>query len=95
MNSEINTLKSPSQRALSSLWATLMTDLCLFTLPPLLLLSVTCAGVYYDPECNKDDINHAVLLVGYGVSSKGKQYWIVKNRWVSVGWHQAALHQLR
>ncbi|XP_073340791.1 cathepsin K-like [Pagrus major] len=36
-------------------------------------------GVYYDPNCNKDDINHAVLAVGYGVSIKGKKYWIVKN----------------
>lgn len=69
-----------------------MTDLCLFVLFILLLLhllSVTCPGVYYDPECNKDDINHAVLLVGYGVSGRGKQYWIVKNRWVShISWHQ-------
>lgn len=38
-------------------------------------------GVYYDPECNKDDINHAVLAVGYGVTGKGKKYWIVKNSW--------------
>ncbi|KAG7469553.1 hypothetical protein MATL_G00130100 [Megalops atlanticus] len=38
-------------------------------------------GVYYDRNCNKDDINHAVLAVGYGVSSKGKKYWIVKNSW--------------
>lgn len=46
-------------------------------------LPVMCAGVYYDANCNKEDINHAVLLVGYGVSTKGKQYWIVKNRWVT------------
>nr|XP_046255797.1 cathepsin K [Scatophagus argus] len=38
-------------------------------------------GVYYDPSCNKDDINHAVLAVGYGVSVRGKKYWIVKNSW--------------
>uniref|UniRef100_A0A3P8RRC4 Cathepsin K n=1 Tax=Amphiprion percula TaxID=161767 RepID=A0A3P8RRC4_AMPPE len=38
-------------------------------------------GVYYDANCNKDDINHAVLAVGYGVNTKGKKYWIVKNSW--------------
>lgn len=37
-------------------------------------------GVYYDPNCNKDDVNHAVLAVGYGTTPKGKKYWIVKNR---------------
>lgn len=38
-------------------------------------------GVYYDPTCNAEDINHAVLAVGYGVTVKGKKYWIVKNSW--------------
>ncbi|CAK6967811.1 cathepsin K-like [Scomber scombrus] len=38
-------------------------------------------GVYYDRNCNKDDINHAVLAVGYGVTPKMKKYWIVKNSW--------------
>lgn len=39
------------------------------------------SGVYYDPNCNKDDVNHAVLAVGYGATPKGKKYWIVKNSW--------------
>ncbi|XP_012673532.2 cathepsin K isoform X1 [Clupea harengus] len=38
-------------------------------------------GVYYDRDCNKDDINHAVLAVGYGITAKGKKFWIVKNSW--------------
>lgn len=46
-----------------------------------LFLSVMCSGVYYDRNCNKEDINHAVLAVGFGQNTKGKKYWIVKNRW--------------
>ncbi|XP_028280700.1 cathepsin K [Parambassis ranga] len=38
-------------------------------------------GVYFDRDCNAEDINHAVLAVGYGVTPKGKKYWIVKNSW--------------
>lgn len=42
-------------------------------------------GVYYDEACgNKpDDLDHAVLAVGYGQfsSSENEQYWIIKNSW--------------
>lgn len=38
-------------------------------------------GVYYDPKCGNtpDDVNHAVLVVGYGVEDDGTKYWLVKN----------------
>jgi len=35
-------------------------------------------GVYDDPAC-RAQINHAVLVVGYGTDN-GKDYWLVKNR---------------
>merc|ERR1712151_815495 len=39
------------------------------------------SGLYYDNSCSKTYVNHAMLLVGYGVTSSGAKYWIVKNSW--------------
>lgn len=38
-------------------------------------------GIYYEPECGNtlDDLNHAILIVGYGVEPSGEKYWLVKN----------------
>ena len=37
-------------------------------------------GVYAVRGCNSHSLNHGMLLVGYGVTYDGVEYWIVKNR---------------
>ena len=38
------------------------------------------SGVYYDPNCKSDLMNHAVLVVGYGIEGND-DYFQVKNSW--------------
>lgn len=40
-------------------------------------------GFYDDEECNKEEVNHSVLVVGYGTYKDGDEYWIIKNSWDS------------
>lgn len=41
------------------------------------------SGVYSSTTCKDqpENVNHAVLVVGYNVTSTGDHYWIVKNSW--------------
>lgn len=39
-------------------------------------------GIMTGATCNNTDVDHAVLLVGYGVDPATKmQYWKIKNSW--------------
>ncbi|VDL83533.1 unnamed protein product [Nippostrongylus brasiliensis] len=42
-------------------------------------------GVYFDEECSSEELDHGVLLVGYGTDPEAGDYWLVKNSW-GTGW---------
>jgi len=44
------------------------------------------SGVYADAGCSSNNLDHALLLVGYG-SSNGVDYWIARNDW-GTSWGQ-------
>ncbi|XP_068210621.1 digestive cysteine proteinase 2-like [Palaemon carinicauda] len=50
------------------------------------------SGVYYEPKCKSDAVNHAVLAVGYGTEG-GSDYWTIKNSW-GASWGDAGYIKL-
>ena len=42
------------------------------------------SGIFESTACSSEQLDHAVLAVGYGVSASGKKYLIIKNSWDTV-----------
>ncbi|XP_054277430.1 procathepsin L-like [Macrosteles quadrilineatus] len=39
------------------------------------------SGVYMEPACSSQDLDHYVLVIGYGTTRNGEDFWLVKNSW--------------
>ena len=47
-----------------------------------LMLSIpNRSGVFNDPSCPTDKVNHAVVAVGYGTDKTAGDFWIIRNSW--------------
>lgn len=51
-------------------------------------------GIYDEPKCSEEDLDHAVGCVGYGVEGE-KDYWIVRNSWGEVWGEKGYVRMIR
>ncbi|XP_054278184.1 procathepsin L-like [Macrosteles quadrilineatus] len=39
------------------------------------------SGVYKEPACSSQKLDHGMLVIGYGTTTNGEEFWLVKNSW--------------
>lgn len=49
-------------------------------------------GIFNDDQCNEGEVNHSVVVVGYGTEN-GRDYWIIKNSY-SENWGENGFMKL-
>ncbi len=59
--------------------------------PPLSSPPCSESGVFKD-DCGAD-VDHAIVLVGYGTDASAGDYWLIRNSWSS-GWGEAGYIRL-
>lgn len=52
------------------------------------------SGVYSDPTCSTTNVNHAVLLTGYGTDEVLGKYWLIRNSY-STRWGEDGYMRLK